>query len=120
MPRTKPLRWYDLSFTQKRFASNGCGPAGWKVLKVFKPLLKDLEESCNQHDWHYLRGKDEEDRLLADRAFYRHMRREIAKLAWWKKPGLHLLAVSFYQLVLRRGEGYFSYREHYLEYCGTR
>ena len=121
MSQPSLLRWYDLTTAQKQFVGNGCGPAGWKS-NILGWLVNKLSlvftDSCNQHDWHYMRGWNENDRLLADQAFYRHLRREISTRGWWRKPLLHSVAALFYVLVRREGGEHFIYRVDYLTEIG--
>jgi hypothetical protein len=65
--------------------------------------------SCNHHDFNYWLGCTEEDRKRADLQFYRAMKADVGRVAWFRRPLLHFLAWRYYRAVRRWGASAFHY-----------
>jgi len=103
------IKYSDLTDNQKSLITNGCGAKGGFI----NPPDFIFKASCNQHDFYYWRGMDEEDRKKADNAFYKYMRIDISEVSFHKKPYYHLWAFSYYSMVRLFGKKYFSYAYRY-------
>lgn len=101
------FRYRNLNEEQINFLSNGCGPQG-KWYSEYIPQFC-FKSACDQHDVNYWIGFTEDHRLKADKQFYAHMKRNIAKKAWYRKPILHTAAFAYYRCVRRGGKGSFHY-----------
>lgn len=88
---------------------NDCGPA-W-LPEWIKWLLFNwfFEASCNRHDEGYGEGGDEHRRFECDWKFWMAMKRDVKRLAKWKRPAAWLVAISFYALVRAFGWMMFNY-----------
>lgn len=83
------LTYDDLTPMQRARICNGCGRKGGPV----KPPDFAFGEACDRHDFAYWRGGNRKDRLEADRAFLRDMRRRALT------PAGIVLAIVYYQAV---------------------
>jgi hypothetical protein len=55
---------------------NGCGPSGWlSGIVPDTPFGFDFSGACDIHDYQYHFGETEEEKMLADRLFYRNLTR---------------------------------------------
>lgn len=104
------LTYSELTQEQRDKISNGCGGKGsWIPVPNFI-----FKASCNQHDFYYWRGCSEEDKVKADKAFYRFMRMDIADLPvskFWLKLCYHGWALTYYLSVRQFGKSYFHYAD---------
>ena len=98
-------RWSQLSPEQRKYVGNGCGSKGG----FLQPPNFLFAASCDQHDFYYWRGCNSADRLAADLAFLRAMRRDAAASAWWVRWFHYSLAWTYYKAVRLRGGGAFTY-----------
>lgn len=123
------IRWKDTTeefreLLREAKLINGCGPKN-KILAKLVPedmfgLL--LTPSCEQHDFNYILGHTEADRVKADWQFYEAIRAEAINRtkSWWKRwlrPLYFLVARTYYIAVRLLGESSFYYgpRERSLE-----
>jgi len=99
------LKYSDLTEEQKSKICNGCGAkGGW-----FKAPNFLFKASCNQHDFYYWRGGEENDRKYADDMFYKYMKKDCAESKWYEKISHYLIAYLYYKAVRFFGEKFFSY-----------
>ncbi|MFA5669912.1 MAG: hypothetical protein WCX83_00205 [Candidatus Cloacimonas sp.] len=103
------LRYSELTDNQKSIICNGCGGKGVFI----KPPDFIFKASCNQHDFYYWLGKDENDRKKADKEFYRFMRIDISEVELIKKPYYHTWALAYYLSVRAFGRKFFNYSDKY-------
>ena len=69
-----PPEYWNLTPEAKEEMTNGCGPGGWKGMLIPDNLLgADITGPCCIHDYRYLTGATEEDRLAADLEFHTNM-----------------------------------------------
>jgi len=114
-------RWRQITPDQReilftRGHVNGCGPKTRGLHRVIPDRLLGLhlEEDCYHHDWNYLLGGSEADRIKADWQFYERMR-DRAKQAtqrWWSyalRPFYLLTAWTYYRAVRAMGASSFHY-----------
>jgi len=103
------IRFKDMTDEMlKAIHCGGCGARGsW-----FNPPDFCFGKPCLQHDFHYWRGANEDDRLQADNAFLRFMRRTIKTKAWWRRPALHMTAWLYYKGVRAGGDDSFHFAKH--------
>ena len=101
---------------------NGCGPkAGWAGKLVPNRILRlDVEEFCDWHDFNYLVGGKEADRVKADWQFYEaiHDRARELTAHWWGlvgRPLYFLTAWAYYRAVRLGGAPHFRYGERLTE-----
>ncbi len=95
---------------------NGCGPKGGSVARFIPSGILGLhvEEFCDWHDFNYLVGGKEADRLKADWQFYESLHAQaIAKTEspWrrWIRPLYTFVAWTVYRAVRIAGRNYFHY-----------
>lgn len=99
-------RWRELNPRQRDFISNGCGSkGGW-----LRPPGFLFTASCDQHDFHYWRGADDDDRTEADAAFLRAMLWDAAQSGGWARWFHRSLAYTYHWAVRRWGAQSFKYR----------
>lgn len=99
------LKYSDLTDEQKEIICNGCGgKGGW-----INPPEFLFHASCNQHDFYYWRGGNEEDRLKADNEFYEAMKIDVNEAVWYKRWYYGIAAYVYYKAVRLVGSRYFSY-----------
>ncbi len=92
---------------QQRTISNGCGrKGGW-----LDPPSFLFVASCNQHDFYYWRGANNDDRLAADRAFLSAMLVDASAARWWKRWFYRSMAHIYYRSVRMFGKSAFTFRE---------
>lgn len=97
------LRYRDLTQEDKLKICNGCGAkGGW-----FNPPEFLFHASCNQHDFYYWRGGTSHDRGLADKAFYKFMRKD-ANNGGILLPVHHVLALTYFLAVRFFGKKAFN------------
>jgi len=100
-------RWSQLPPDIRALVGNGCGSkGGW-----LRPPNFMFEASCDQHDFYYLRGATEGDRIAADDAFLRAMLRDAALTGWWVRWLNRRIARTYAWAVSKYGKSHFSYRE---------
>lgn len=100
-----PFRYRNLTPEQREKLCNGCGPkGGWIPVPEFR-----FSASCDQHDMNYIIGGEEADRLKADFEFYSAMKNDIMRLPWYRKPGAHIIAWTYYRAVRLCGKTCFHY-----------
>ncbi len=90
---------------------NGCGPSwapAWMIWLLFNWFF---EAGCNRHDEGYSNGGNEIRRFECDWKFWLAMKRDVKRLAKWKRPLAWLVAISFYALVRAFGWTRFNYVE---------
>ncbi|MAD43583.1 MAG: hypothetical protein CMH98_01140 [Oceanospirillaceae bacterium] len=89
--------------------TNGCGPS-W-MPRWLKTALFDwfFEASCNRHDQGYEKGGDEIRRFECDWKFWRAMKRDIKRLAWYLRPVAVFVGLAFYLMVRAFGWLQFNY-----------
>ena len=112
MKLTAPLKYWELSPAAIEELTNGCGPAGWKGKLIPDNLLgTDISEPCRIHDFFYLIGKEEDDRLCADLNFQINMlicieadHADDIVLTRTRRE----LALIYYSAVRDHGEQYFA------------
>ena len=103
------LRYSSLTDIQKKYICNGCGgKGGW-----FNPPEFLFHASCNQHDFYYWRGGDEDDRKKADKDFYEFMKKDASEAPWWRKPFSMTSAFIYYKSVRYMGNKFFNYSDEY-------
>lgn len=89
---------------QKKEICNGCGGKGsW----VKPPLSVFYDTSCNHHDYGYWCGACEEDRLKDDTKLREMMRKDCARLPWYKQALYRPWCLFYYQAVRAKGDNYF-------------
>lgn len=94
---------------------NGCGPkGGWIGALVPNAVFGlDVEEFCDWHDFNYLIGGKEADRVKADWQFYEAIRERAKELTsgWkvWLRPLYLVTAWAYYQAVRAKGGPHFRY-----------
>lgn len=71
--------------------TNGCGGGLFDVPDWI------FFDACQQHDLDYWMGCTEEDRKIADLAFYTNMKIAVAKLSWYKCWLYYGLAYIYYK-----------------------
>jgi hypothetical protein len=98
-------KFKDLTIDEIQHICNGCGgKGGW-----LKPPNFIFKSSCNHHDYNYYLGFKESHRKKADKQFYRAMKDQIKKVNFFRRPGLHIAAYSYYTAVRWCGADYFHY-----------
>ena len=105
----KPVRWAELSESEKNAFGNGCGPAwfpDWLVNLLFGWFF---EASCRRHDFAYSRGGSPSDRKAADKGFFKAMLRDAKRLSGYQRWLASVVAVVFYLLVRLFGWLAFKY-----------
>jgi len=101
------LRYSQVTKEQLSLFANGCGGKGsWIPIPEFI-----FHASCNQHDFYYWRGGTEEDRKIADDAFYKYMKEDIKRAKWYLRGYYRGWAFLYYTAVRVKGKYYFSYGE---------
>ena len=106
-PTEQLLRYSELSTEDKVYICNGCGgKGGW-----FNPPEFLFHASCNQHDFYYWRGGTEDDRLIADKAFYTFMKEDASEASWYDKPLHYIMAYVYYKAVRFSGKKFFNYEQ---------
>jgi hypothetical protein len=90
-----PLEYWQLT---NNTDVNGCGTGGWKNTLVPETLWGlSVTEACNIHDWMYLVGKTNDDKVTADRVFLNNMTRIInANRSCWVIRILRLRRAKLY------------------------
>ena len=99
------LKYSSLNEDQKSKICNGCGAKGWFI----KPPQFLFRASCNQHDFYYWRGCNENDRLKADKEFYRYMKIDCEDYVWHKKAYYRVIAYVYFKAVRLFGKKFFYY-----------
>lgn len=120
------VRWRDLTpeFRDRMRVVgllNGCGPDGrvprW-VLRAMRSVLPGyFTEWCDQHDFNYILGKTEADRIKADWQFYEALDKAARRAPWYSRSWHRMLARVAYGAVRSWGRGsfYYGFRERTLE-----
>lgn len=104
--RALPCRMRNLNGPERATLTNGCGgKGGW-----LNPPDFMYTASCNHHDFNYWLGGTEADRLEADRKFYEAMKRDVARLPWYRRPFYYGIAWMYYRAVRLCGKRFFHYR----------
>jgi len=97
------VKYEDLTDIDKAILGlNGCGSKSFRVPNFF------FEADCNHHDYGYWIGCTEADRKICDDKFYEAMKRDVARLPWYKKFH-YITAYIFYLAVRLNGSRYFWY-----------
>lgn len=99
------IKYSQLTDNQKKAICNGCGGKGGFI----NPPEFLFNASCNQHDFYYWRGGNENDRLKADNMFYEAMKEDIRTASWYLKPYYSFWAYTYYKAVRFVGKKFFSY-----------
>ena len=95
---------------------DGCG-ACWLVALVPDKLLGfNMKPSCDHHDFNYLLGCKEADRVKGDWQFYEELDRTACALtSWWPlrvlRPLYRAVAWLYYRAVRAFGRGRFYYAD---------
>lgn len=104
------LHWHDLTEAEVAQITDGCGKkGGW----IRPPEYLFFDTSCDQHDFYYWRGHREEDRKIADAAFYQVMKRDVGKATWYRRLWLYVVAWLYYRAVRFCGKPFFHYGSRY-------
>ena len=99
--------WGKLSTAQRIYVANGCGAkGGW-----LNPPGFMFTASCDQHDFYYWRGANEDDRKDADDAFLRAMLRDASTGSWWLRWFHRSMARTYHWAVRKWGAPHFKTRE---------
>lgn len=105
------LRYRDLSNSEKKDITNGCGGKGG----IINPPEFLFNASCNQHDFYYWRGGNWIDRLKADWGFYLEMLKDISLATKWYqilRKILYIFIATIYFFAVRLiGWKFFEYRD---------
>jgi hypothetical protein len=105
--RGNRLRFRQLTKEHKSILCNGCGgKGGW-----INPPEFLFNASCNQHDFYYWRGGNEDDRKNADDSFYEFMKKDVSEASYFKRPFYAMTAWAYYISVRKVGHKFFHYSE---------
>lgn len=105
----KKLSYKDFTRKEMNGMDLQCGgKGGW-----FDPPEFCFHASCCKHDVSYAAGKDEVDRLRADKGFYKAMKVDASKQKWYAKPLAYSAAWIYYRAVRQFGKKYFNYSDTY-------
>lgn len=99
------IRYADLTPTMRLHICNGCGKKGGWI----KPPEFMFTASCNWHDFNYWLGCTEKDRKKADIQFLQAMKKDVSRLAWYRRPLAYLAAETYYLAVRTCGKSAFYY-----------
>ena len=99
-------RYRNLTERQKSEICNGCGGKGGIVTP---PHAKLFKEECNQHDFNYFLGYNEEHRLKADRQLQSAMLAKVSTMAWYNKLRYWPWCRLYYRAVRIVGKKFFYY-----------
>jgi len=100
------LRFRQLTRKQKEKICNGCGSKGGFI----NPPEFLFHASCDHHDFLYWLGCTEDDRLKADKSFYKYMQLDIVNEdSFIKRLYYKMLAYIYYKAVRIFGKKYFNY-----------
>ena len=103
------VRWHELTPIQQADFGNGCGVSwmpNWLTSLFFGWFF---EASCRRHDFGYVRGGTENDRVRVDLGFLRSMWRDVALATLVLRPFLYGLSIVFFLLVVLFGPWRFRY-----------
>lgn len=102
MALESPLTYQMATSAAIARVSNGCGPQCWKFDLIPDSFIGvDVSPACDIHDWMYVEGKTEEDRLKADKVFLRNLRTLVRRRGgffFW----LRMLGALLYYVGVRR------------------
>ena len=102
------LRYSDLTPFQQKVITNGCGASN----SLFNPPEFKFKASCNQHDFYYWRGGNEDDRKLADKQFYDAMVEDSKLCSNIFSKTTHLITAKIYYVsVSLFGKKHFYYTD---------
>ena len=103
------LKYSELTEAQKAEICNGCGAKGGFI----KPPNFIFKASCNQHDFYYWRGCNEDNRKTADEAFYKYMKIDIQDrdYGFLKKAWYHTWAWGYFKAVRVFGKKAFTFAD---------
>jgi len=103
------LSYKDFTRKEMNAMELQCGAkGGW-----FDPPDFCFTASCAKHDISYAAGKDEADRLRADRGFYKAMKKDASIQKWYVRPFAYAAAWIYYRAVRQFGKKYFNYSDSY-------
>ena len=82
-----PKSFKDASYYELNLVCNGCGAADAKFDFIPDRIYGTyIGHACHIHDWMYDEGKNEDDKIFADNAFYDNICILISRDKAWYKP----------------------------------
>jgi len=88
-----------------------CWPEKWILwgIKIKPPLHIFFDAMCLKHDELYQEWGTEYDRHMADIKFLYYMKKDIARLKWYKRPHYHIWCYIYFIAVRVGWEKHFNY-----------
>lgn len=95
-----PDRYWLLTQKEREKMLNQCGPDGPLNLLIPNHLMgADISESCNIHDFMYIKAESKSDLREADRVFLDNMMTQVENGSKFSRFGRKMLAYFYYGAV---------------------